>query len=253
MQAAPHLQPRLPSDPVLPPGDGLLGGTVDLGIDLGALLASWFTQWERTGDPDPRQRIVDALTDVAAMPNGFFTGVARRDPTTGRFAPAGDGFSASHLSAVFGLVEVLDEVLAALDLPAFEETWFRYCRLYLADPQEQRAELGHELPTGLQVPHSRLLARAAHRAGDAALAARAWDVFLHGPGDRYNLNRVSRDDVRSVAGPTVAEPVTELARVTTNDAAQYGLAAIQDLALIRSGLPAGREDGPHGQAPLPGP
>lgn len=42
-----------------------------------------------------------------------------------------------------------------------------------------------------------------------------------------------------IHGPAVPEAVDEAAFVSTNDAAQYGLAAIQNLALIGDHLPEG--------------
>ena len=35
----------------------------------------------------------------------------------------------SHLSAVFGLVEVCAELIALLDVPEFERAWLQYCEL----------------------------------------------------------------------------------------------------------------------------
>ncbi|MFI2297187.1 Tat pathway signal sequence domain protein [Isoptericola sp. NPDC019571] len=213
------------------------GMEVDLGIDFGAILASWFTRWERTGDPDARRRIIETLTDIGTMPRGYFTGVARLDPATGRFDTTEDRVTVSHLSAVFGIVEVLAEILDLLDLPEFEETWLQYCQIYLASPEVQEAATGTTWNPALQLAHTRLLAWAAHRLGDEALATRAWTLFHSGPADRANLNQLDPDRRPDpVAGLTVAEPVSELAGVTTNDAAQYGLAAIQNLALVSEWL-----------------
>lgn len=211
---------------------------VDLGIDYGAILAGWLTRWERSGDPAARRRIVETLTAIGRMPRGYFTGVGHFDLVSGTFDAAEEGFAVSHLSAVFGLVEVLAEILELLELSEFEATWLDYCTLYLAPPQEQRGRLGVAFDRSLKLPHSRLLAWAAHRTGDAELARRAWHVFLRGPGDRANLNDLDpASAIRDATGPGVAEPVSVIPAVTTNDAAQYGLAAIQNLALIGRHLP----------------
>ena len=42
---------------------------------------------------------------------------------------------------------------------------------------------------------------------------------------------------RKVDGPSTLNPITEVPWVTTNDTAQWGLAAIQNLALIGDALP----------------
>ena len=61
-------------------------------------------------------------------------------------------------------------------------------------------------------------------AGDAALAKRAWDEFFR------EVNHVP--EVKRIEGPLVLNPVDEAAWVSTNDSAQWGLAAIQNLALV---------------------
>ncbi len=61
-----------------------------------------------------------------------------------------------------------------------------------------------------------------------------------GLGDQLNINALVAEPVwqrNRIDGPTVLEPVDEAAFVSTNDAAQYGLAAIQNLALIGERLP----------------
>ncbi|WP_183091219.1 Tat pathway signal sequence domain protein [Streptomyces radicis] len=214
---------------------------VDLGIDYGALLASWLTQWERTGDPLARRRIVETMTDIGRMPRRYLTGIAHFDTATGRFDTTGDRRYISHLSALFGIVEVVTEILDLVDVPEFEAAWLDFCRLCLAPAEQQETETWAVwLDSGeafSEVPHTRLLAWAAHKLGDRNLAERAWRIFLTGAGNRKNLNELDPDRLPvHVQGPNVAEPVTELPGVTTNDAAQYGLAAIQNLALIGESL-----------------
>ncbi|WP_043492291.1 MULTISPECIES: hypothetical protein [Streptomyces] len=217
-------QGRLQADP--------RGAEVDLGIDYGAMLAGWLTRWERTGDQTASKRIIDTLTDIGKLPRGYLTGIAHYDTATGHFDTTADRQVLSHLSAVFGIVEVITEILDLLDLPEFEAAWLQYCRLYLAPPDHQRAETGQEWDGSLKLAHTRLLAWAARRLDDTSLAERAWTIFLSGTADRYNLNQLADEPAVSHVGPHVSEPVTEIPGVTTNDAAQYGLAAIQNLALI---------------------
>ena len=147
----------------------------------------------------------------------------------------GQRVGASHLSAVFGLVEVVGELLELLDVPGFEAAWLQYCRLYNAPVEEQRRALGapHGAANALPVGHSRLTAYAAWRSRDNALAQRAWREFY---GDR----RFGQSPLRTqrVSGPAVLNPVEEAPWISTNDAAQWSLAAIQNLALIGEHLPA---------------
>ena len=211
--------------------------SVSLGTDWGSLAAAWLTRWERHGDTRARDRLLGTMADIGALRNGFLTGQARLDLATGRFDTTPDGISVSHLSAVFGLPEIIAE-LVDLDLgpPEFEQAWLDYCRLYLAPPERQEAELGSPL-TGISLvqAHSRLAAYAAARTGDEALARLAWRAFSVDEGDQLNSNALQREprwQLTRIDGTQVLMPVDEAAFVRTNDAAQYGLAAIQLLALI---------------------
>ncbi|GAA3469030.1 exo-rhamnogalacturonan lyase family protein [Nonomuraea roseola] len=212
--------------------------SVGLGADWGALAAAWLTRWERHGDERARDRLLGTMADIGALPYGFLHGQAMLDLGTGRFDTSGEAAVAiSHLSAVFGLPEMCAELIALdLDVPGFERAWLDYCRLYLAPADVQEAELGQALSgVSLVQAHSRLTAYAAARTGDAELAAWAWRRFRLDEGDQLNTNALQRQDDWSatlVDGPCVPAPVLEAPFVSTNDAAQYGLAAIQNLALI---------------------
>ncbi|WP_030160198.1 hypothetical protein [Glycomyces sp. NRRL B-16210] len=211
---------------------------VGLGTDWSALAATWLADWEITGNERSRDRLIGTMTDIGSLPKGFFTGEALYDLDTGRFATDRDRVSVSHLSAVFGLVEVCSELVSLIDAgqieaPGFRESWLQYCRLYLAEPEDQREELG-VVPTGLnlQQAHSRLAAYAANRLGDNALADRAWEAYFVGG------EFMGEEAFRAVRilPPEVLSPVDEARTLSTNDAAQCGLATIQNLALITPNL-----------------
>lgn len=208
---------------------------VGLGTDWGALAATWLADWERNGDERSRDRLLGTMADIGALPHGFLTGEALYDIERGRFDTTRERIAVSHLSAVFGLVEVCSELLDLVDVPGFRQAWIEYCRLYLASPEEQIAAVGEPL-TGihLEQAHSRLLAFAAASTGDEQAARRAWEAF-EGIGE-WLLHR--RDlELRRLEGSAVLNPVDEVPTIGTNDVAQYGLAAIQNLALIGHLLP----------------
>ncbi|MFI6792693.1 Tat pathway signal sequence domain protein [Nonomuraea sp. NPDC050383] len=216
--------------------------SVGLGTDWGALAAAWLTRWERHGDERARDRLLGTMAGIGALPQGFLTGEARLDLATGRFDASRDAIMVSHLSSVFGLPEMCSELIALdLDVPGFERAWLDYCRLYLAPAAEQAAEVGEPLRgISLVQAHSRLTAYAAARTGDAAQAARAWRKFYLDEDDQLNRNELQREPhwrLTRVEGPGVLAAVEEAPFVSTNDAAQYGLAAIQNLALIGDHLP----------------
>ncbi|MCK2216544.1 Tat pathway signal sequence domain protein [Actinomadura sp. ATCC 31491] len=210
--------------------------SVGLGTDWGALAAAWLTRWERHGDERARDRLLGTMADIAALPRRFLTGEARMDLATGRFDTSADKIAISHLSSLFGLPEICAELIDLVDVPGFEAAWLEYCRLYLAPPEQQEAETGQRLGgISLIQAHSRLTAYAAARTGDADLAAWAWRKFARDEGDQLNSNPLQRQEkweLTAVDGPGVLMPVLEAPFVSTNGAAQYGLAAIHNLALI---------------------
>lgn len=208
------------------------------GTDWGAAAAAWLTEWERTGDGRVRERLLASMRSIAAQPRGFFTGGEKINLTTGEFALAtSDRLSVSHLSAVFGLVEVCAELVQLLDEPAFKQAWLDYCRFYNAPAAEQAARFGQPLRgISLQQGHSRLTAFAASVTADPTLARRAWSEYFGAEGSEGRGRRPHSQATR-LAGPAVLRPVDEAAWVSTNGTAQWGLATIECLALAGAALP----------------
>ncbi|MDT7789152.1 MAG: hypothetical protein QOF58_7571 [Pseudonocardiales bacterium] len=203
---------------------------VGLGTDWGALAAAWFTEWERGGDPIARTKLIKTCTAIGKLKNGFVTGEGTYDLTTGQFATDTVAVSVSHLSAVFGLAELCSEIIAAAELPEFERAWLQYCTLYNGTAAEQIAAVGQSFGSlNLKQAHARLTAYAAAKTGNPALAARAWTELERGEAG-YPANSPWRST--RITGPAVLNPVDEATWVSTNATAQYGLAAIQCLALV---------------------
>lgn len=214
-----------------PPGPQGKQIRISVGTDFGAIAAAWLTEWERTGETKYRDRLIAAMKGFATLPYGFFSGSALMDVDTGAVTPAVgvDKISASHLNAVFGLVEVCAELNQVLAVPEFERIWLDYCENYNAPADEFQRRFGQPPPKdrGLPQAHSRLTAYAAFRKKDAKLAERAWHEFL---GARGELAPTAPLQVHRIDGPQVLSPVEEAPWVSTNSAAQWGLAAIQMLA-----------------------
>jgi hypothetical protein len=204
--------------------------SIGLGTDWSGLAAAWLAEWERRGPKAEvaRAKLVGTMETIGAMPNGFVTGSGLYDLDTGRFAPVtAKTVSVSHLSAMFGLVEVCAEVIDLIDLPAFEAAWLQYCRLFNGTRAEQTAECGaHFGNLILRQGHARLTAYAAVRLNRADLATRAWTEFYTGDGYGPALPWTSQH-VTSTLNPTDVATW-----VSTNTTALYGLAAIQNLALV---------------------
>ena len=214
---------------------GKMPGYPDCGFgpSWGAFLAAWLTEWERTGDTQWRDRILNGMNSIAKMKRGWFAGGAPYDLKTGTFLGQGETISVSHLSCVFGIFEIQNELFDLLDVPAYKKAWLDYCRYYNAPNAEIIAFLG-DAPKGrgLRVAHSRLTALAAVESQDKTLMKRAWHEFFASEGVGESLH----SDMRRISGPEVLRPIDEDPAISTNGAAQWGLAAIANLALIGEAL-----------------
>lgn len=202
---------------------------IGVGTDWGSAVANWLTAWERTGDARYREWIVESMRAIGNAKWGFFTGTFAFDPETKAMTPPKNPEpNASHLSTMFGLPEVCSELIQLLDVPEFTDAWLQYCRLYNAPREVLDEKLGEDYrDPGFVQSHSRITAYAAAKLRDEALAKRAADEFLTREwGDRPTL------ETEHIEGPAVLNPVDEADWVSTNDSAQWGLAAIQVSALV---------------------
>ncbi|KAL2401457.1 hypothetical protein ABEF93_006270 [Exophiala dermatitidis] len=216
---------------------------ISLGTDWSALAASWLIEWERNGPRSDlaRSKLLQLIRGIAQLKNGFVTGTVLYHVPTGTIKPVSDDgvgqVQVSHLSAMFGLVEVCSELISLFpDEGGFRSVWLNYCRYFNADPSQQIERYGVAFgATQLGQGHSRLTAYAARQLGDHELARRAWREFLTLEGYGHD----SHDDLRCQWRTEVVKPTetlipgtVEIPWITTNFSALYGLAAIQNLAWI---------------------
>lgn len=228
-------QRKVRTDPYTPDRHAL---SIGFGTDWSGLVSAWLTEWERKGPKweKARARVLSTMAGIAAQPNGFVQGSGLYDLDTGEFAVADKpAVSVSHLSAVFGLNELCAELIHLVDMPEFKEAYLDYCRYFNAAKAEQTARYGTSFGTLLLFQgHSRLDAYAAVQTGDAALAQRAWAKFYHSDG--YTESSPWRTE--KLTGPAALVEGGEAPWVSTNDTALYGLAAIENLALLGDRMPA---------------
>ncbi|SED01284.1 hypothetical protein SAMN05216489_02246 [Streptomyces sp. 3213] len=211
--------------------------SIGFGTDWSGLVSAWLTEWERKGPKweKAKARVLSTMETIAAQPNGFVQGSGLYDLDTGKFAvAAAPVVSVSHLSAVFGLNELCAELIYLVDMPKFKEAYMDYCRYFNASKTEQAARYGSNFGTLLLFQgHSRLDAYAAVQLDDATLAKRAWTKFYSSDG----YLETSPWKTEALNGPVTLVPGSEAAWVSSNDTALYGLAAIENLALLGDKMP----------------
>ncbi len=210
-----------------------MAGTVDcsFGTSWASFVAAWLTEWERTGDTRWRDRILAGMNSIAKLKYGWFCGGAPYNLATGKFVGPGDKVDVAHLNGVFGVIEITEEVLTLVDAPAYKKVWLDYCKYYNASAEEITAFLGvNPKDRSLRDAHSRITAYAARELKDPKLAERAWQEFLEGDNRRFRTKLQPK--TQRIDGPAVLYPVDEDPMISTNGAAQWGLAAIENLQLI---------------------
>ncbi|MFG2939309.1 Tat pathway signal sequence domain protein [Streptomyces sp. NPDC048282] len=226
---------KVRTDPYTPDRHAL---SIGFGTDWSGLVSAWLTEWERKGPKweKAKARVLSTMEGIAAQPNGFVQGSGLYDLDTGKFATADTPVvSVSHLSAVFGLNELCAELIHLVDMPRFNEVYFDYCRYFNATKAEQAARYGSNFGTLLLFQgHSRLDAYAAVQTGDETLAKRAWTKFYSSDGYLES----SPWKTEPLSGPVTLVAGSEASWVSSNDTALYGLAAIENLALLGDKMPS---------------
>lgn len=215
-----------------------------LGTDWSALAAGWLLEWERRG-PNwevARAKLNATVYGIGKLKNGFVTGAALFNPTTFELTPPLDDpdnkglIGVSHLSSVFGLAEVISELIDhwGSTIPkTFEDAWYDYAYYYGATVAEQTARYGKTFGSlSLKQGHSRLTSYIANRYDNSTLAARAWKEFTTTDGFKPSAPWSSV----LLNGSEVLVAVEEASWVNTNDFALYGTAAIENLALVGGAL-----------------
>ncbi|KAH6695285.1 hypothetical protein F5X68DRAFT_29531 [Plectosphaerella plurivora] len=213
--------------------------SIGLGTEFSALSASWLLEWERRGPrwEESLSKLTNVVEGIVNLTNGFVSGSALMNPADGTLKPPvadpenKGNVAISHLSAMFGMIEVILDLTEhwGSALPAgFEDAWLDYAYYYNAPRPEQAARYGVDFGRPNQVQsHSRLTAYAALKYDNATLAARAWTEYLN-DGLRQTLPWAAVQ----LNGSAVLKPVAEATWLSTNEFAQFGLATIQNLALV---------------------
>lgn len=219
---------------------------LNFGTDWAGIAQAYLIEWERRGPrwEDSYKKLVEAIATYPKLKNGFVTGEALYNSLTGAWKPPptdpsnSGNVTVSHLSGVFGVLETIDQLLDHFGTPQknltqpFLDAFLDYCYYYGASKAEQKARYGKDFGNlNLKQGHSRFTAYVANRRNNATLVPRVWEEYL-GDGSKDGLAPNAPWKTERISGSAVLIPVDEAKWVSTNAAALYGVAGIENLALV---------------------
>jgi hypothetical protein len=209
-------------------------GRVRGGPDWLAFLGNWMTEWERTGHPKYRDKIVAGMDSIAKMPYGFMTGpnnLLGYDPATGKLYPLEDDpFGTYNLTTIMGGAEVVFELNELIDHAGWKKAWLQYCRLTSAPKQVVAQDMvtGQEGANAGYAGPGRLAAYAYAQTKNPAFAKEAWVQVQRGA-SVYATKRLQ--------GPDMLSAIDEVPGLSTNTVAQNCLHTIEVLEMCRDRMP----------------
>ncbi|KAF2023176.1 hypothetical protein EK21DRAFT_95122 [Setomelanomma holmii] len=219
---------------------------LNFGTDWAGIAQAYLIEWERKGSrsQEAYDKLVEAIRTYPKLKNGFITGEALYNSLTGAWAPPPTGpanagnVTVSHLSGVFGVLETIDQLIEHFGVPnknvtqPFLDAFLDYCYYYGAPKAEQSARHGKDFGSlNLKQGHSRFTAYVANRRHNATLMPRVWSEYL-GDGSKDGLAPDAPWKTERIDGSEVLTPIDEAKWVSTNAMALYGVAGIENLALV---------------------
>ncbi|KAF2850195.1 hypothetical protein T440DRAFT_116575 [Plenodomus tracheiphilus IPT5] len=219
---------------------------LNFGTDWAGIAQAYLIEWERRGPrwEEARDKLTESLKTYPKLKNGFITGEALYNSLTGAWAPPptdprnNGSITVSHLSGVFGVLETIDQLHDHFGTEhqnvtePFFDAFLDYCYYYGASNAEQAARYGKDFgKLNLKQGHSRFTAYVANHRNNAILVPRVWSEYL-GDGSKDGLAPNAPWKTERIDGSNVLIPVNEATWVSTNAAALYGVAGIENLALV---------------------
>ncbi|HVT87767.1 MAG TPA: hypothetical protein VHD56_02860 [Tepidisphaeraceae bacterium] len=230
-------QPKTPEEAKYP-------GRIRVGPDWLAFVGNWMTAWERTGDTKWRDKIMAGVTSLEAMPYWMRTGrnlVVGYDPATGKLYQVNDQPGTYNLPTIQGGAEVAFELTDLLNDPSWTRMWLQYCRLGSA-PAEV---LIKDKTTGNEGADASMMGEqgGSNSQGTSRLAAFAYAKTKNPAFAKFAIEAMAGRTgtpfvIQKVQGPMTLNPVDESVGVSTNEAAQASLSAIEILELCNDQMPA---------------
>ncbi len=211
---------------------------ISCGPDWISFAGSWFTAWERTGDVKYRDWIMAGMKSLVDMPHGFYTSpFYGYDPETKKVYNIGVSktLKANKLSLMMGGFEIMTEVVESVDYPEFDRLWLEYCERYNWSSKDWEKIGLRGKSAGSQTAHSKLAGYVYYREGDSDLAKRSWKELLYSKSAK-GAYAWPREPIR-ISGTGLLNPVDEVATVSSNNYAQWSLAAIANLEFAGDYVP----------------
>lgn len=219
---------------------------LNFGTDWAGIAQAYLIEWERRGPraSDSLSKLTEAIRTYPELKNGFVTGEALYNSFTGAWAPPPTDLNntgevtVSHLSGVFGVLETIDQLLEHygneqknLTQP-FLDSFLDYCYFYGASKAEQKSRYGKDFGSlNLKQGHSRFTAYVASHRNNASLVDRVWQEYL-GDGSKDGLAPNAPWKTVKIGGSEVLTEIEEANWVSTNAMALYGVAGMENLALV---------------------
>ncbi len=196
------------------------------GPDWLAFVGNWMTEWERTGQPKYRDKILAGMDSIAAMPYGFLTGPNQLygyDPATGKMGSiVPGGYGVYNLATIMGGAEVVFELNELIDHAGWRKAWLEYCERHGARKESPVADAAD----ARYATFARLAAYVYRETKNAAFAKKAWSRVT-----------VPAYATTHLATPEVLNPIDEIPGLSTNSTAQGCLEAIQVLEMCPEVIP----------------
>lgn len=120
---------------------------IGFGIDWCLLVVNWLIEWECMGNICWCDKILCGMEGIVGMLYGFFSVMFVGYEFVGLYEGVlynivGNQVLVSYFNVVFGVVEILVEMIELIDLFGFECVWLQYCEFYNVLKDEQVCMLG---------------------------------------------------------------------------------------------------------------
>lgn len=208
------------------------------GPDWSAFCSNWLVQWERYEDTSYRDKMLVGIESLKRAPYRLLTGpVFGYDPKSGELMHMGHENYGHHLMICMGGAQVWTEMAGLLEDAEWADMVAEYGAFYTL-PNEEKARRTDGAIQGkdwnIPMLATAMMAFAANRGGDKALAEEAWSLLLK------DLNHwtipIPTEPVPVPRGEYVRD-IDEIPWISTNTVSQWSINVIVCLELIGDALP----------------